>query len=37
MLSSLRFKGTLSQIIHAAYLIVYFSVLVRTFFLKVLF
>ena len=30
MLSSLRFKGTLCQIIHAAYPIVCFPVLVRT-------
>ena len=30
--SSLGFKGTLSQIIHAAYPIVCFSVLARTFF-----
>ena len=32
MFSSLRFKGTLSHIIHAAYPIVFFPVLVRTFF-----
>ena len=31
MFSSLRFKGTLSQIIHAAYPIVCFPLLVRTF------
>ena len=38
MFSSLRFKGTLSHIIHAAYLIVCFPVLVCTFFyVKVLF
>ena len=37
MFSSLRFKGTLSQIIHAAYPIVCFPVLVRTFYVKVLF
>ena len=37
MFSSLRVKGTLSQIIHAAYPIVYFLLLVRTFYVKVLF
>ena len=38
MLRSLRFKGALSQIIHAAHPIVCFPVLVRTFFyVKVLF
>ena len=37
MLSSLRFKGTLSQIMHATYPIVYFPVLVPTFYVKVLF
>ena len=31
MFSSLRFKGTLSQIMHAAYPIVCFPVLVHTF------
>ena len=34
MFSFLRFKGTLSQIRHAAYPIVCFPVLVRTFFLR---
>ena len=34
MFSYSRFKGTLSQIIHAAYLIVCFPVLVRTFLRK---
>ena len=34
MFSSLRFEGILSQIIHAAYPIVCFPVLVRTFFLR---
>ena len=38
MFNSLRFKGTLSHIIHAAYPIVCFPVLVRAFFyVKVLF
>ena len=38
MFSSLRLKGTLFQIIHAAYAIVCFPLLVRTFFyVKVLF
>ena len=34
MLNSLRFKGTFSQIIHAAYPIACFPVLVRTFLRK---